>query len=184
MLRIRTTFTGTTGAPWLNTAYFLNPLNTQAEADAAVAAVAAFWGAVDARMNVAISWTTDPSVAILTTAGEQTGAWSTVPATGAGASATELLPPANQILVRLRTNTFVNGREIRGRWFIPGNTEADATAGLVTGAAITAVNLAAANLVADAASSWAVWSRATTTATAVVTGTAWNQFAVLRSRRD
>ena len=184
MLRARTTFTGTTGAPWLSTMYFIAATENQAAADAVIAAVGAFWGAVDARLGTAIQWTTDPSVAVLDLDGTQTGAFATTPQVGTGASATELMPPANQILLRLRTNLFVGGREIRGRIFVPGNTEADATAGLVASAAQTAVNVAAAALIADANTIWAVWSPTNATATAVVSATAWSQWAVLRSRRD
>lgn len=184
MLRVRTTFTGTTGAPWLSTAYFLPVADNQAAADASVAAIGAFWGAVDARMGLAIQWTTDPAVAVMDLLGEQTGAFTTTPVGGTGASATELLPPANQVLLRLYSNVFVSGRQLRGRWFLPGNTESDATAGLVAPAAVTAVNLAAANLIADANSVWALWSPTHGTATAVVSAATWSQFAVLRSRRD
>ena len=186
MLRVRTTFTGSTGSPWLSTAYFLGsfPDPTQADADAAVAAVGAFWGAVDSRMNTAIQWTTDPSVAVMDLDGQQTGAFGTTSQSGTGASASDLLPQATQALLRLRTNVFSAGREIRGRWFIPGLTEAEATAGNVTAAAATVFNVAAAALIATAGAEWCVWSRTQTTAAAVVTANTWTQFAVLRSRRD
>ena len=186
ILRVRTVFVGVTGSPWLSTLWFAGATAspTQAEADAAVAAAGAFWGAVDANMSNLVTWSTEPSVGVIDLSGVQTGAYTTTPQTGTGASAGSLLPFAVQGLIRTLTGSFVGGRQIRGRIFVPGLTELQTGAGVMDSATITAFNLAISNLIADVNSSLVVFSRVNNAVSTVIAGSTWNQLAVLRSRRD
>lgn len=197
MLRVETIFTGPAGSPWLSVMYFSG--TDQAGADQAVADVGAFWGAVDAGMSSAVSWSTNPDVQVLDAAtGALTDAFSTTPQAGSGASAGDMLPTAAQALLRWRTSGIVNGRIVRGRTNVPGVTEAFAAAGRPIAAYITTLNTAAAALLAGA-SIFQVWSRPHVqdfddsptspptragSAHVVTSGSAWSEFAVQRSRRD
>lgn len=196
-LEVITTFTGPAGTPWLSAMYFAG--SAQADADAAVAAVGAFWGAVDAGMSSTVSWATNPDVQHIDEAdGELVATFSTTPQTGSGASAGDMLPSAAQALVRWRTAGIVNGRTVRGRTNVPGVTEAFSAAGRPISAYLTTLNAAAAALVADPAI-FVIWSRPHTqdfdesptspptrpgSNHTVTSGSAWSEFAVQRSRRD
>lgn len=197
MLRVETIFTGPPGSPWLSAMYFAG--STQAAADQAVLDVGAFWGAVDAGMSTSVSWSTQPDVEMIDTeSGDLEFVFGTTPQTGSGASAGDMLPTAAQALVRWRTGGIVNGRTVRGRTNVPGVTEAFAAAGRPIAAYLSTLNTAAAALIA-APSVFEIWSRPHTqdfeesptspptrvgTEHAVSSGSAWQDFAVQRSRRD
>jgi len=183
VFRVRTIFTGPAGAPWLNTLYF-----DEAGGSAQQAATAAgtYWGAVDALMSTAVSWSTEADVVqVNADTGAATGVVSTTPVTGAGADGFEMLPRASQVLVRLLTGVYNDGRQIRGRIFVPGLTRSSlTTGGIVNGASGVTIGNAAAALVADANSALLVWSRSALQDHPVVATSVWAQFASLRSRRD
>lgn len=186
MLRVRTTITGVTGSPWLSTSYFLGAADapTQGEATAASGKVGTFWGSVDNVMNDDIDWATEPDVAVVEETGEQTGSFVTTPSVGSGLASDSILPFATQALVRLFTGAFIGGRQLRGRLFIPGLTEAGSTDGVLSPGTSTTILNAANALASPTAPRLAVWSRVNATAVAVGTASVWAQFAVLRSRRD
>jgi len=176
-------FLGITGAPWLNTLYFAAP-GDQSGADQAVAATGAFWGAVDNFMNSAVTWSTQPEVAYIDpVSGDTTGVLQTAVQSGTGSLAIDVLPPATQAVCRLRTGVFIGGREIRGRIYIPGLTEAGSTAGNVTAATATSIQTALTTLLA-APRQPVIWSRKNGQDRVIVAASVWNQFGVLRSRRD
>ena len=182
MYRIRTEFSGMQGAPWLSTMFFQEGGGT---AQQAVTAVGVFWGAVDARIDTEVNWTTLADVeTVEQTTGDVTAVTSTTPATGTGGEATSSLPPATQGLVRWRTGQYIAGREVRGRTFIPGLVIGTDDNGQVISTYMTTVNNAAAALIADANSALTIWSRANNLERVVTSGTMWAQYAVLRSRRD
>lgn len=182
MYRVRTTFTGVTGSPWVSTAFFSEAGGTSQQA---ATAVGAFWAAVDSLMEVSVSWTTLADVELVdAVTGQVTGVESTTPLTGGGVAATTGLPVATQGLVRWRTGSYHNGRENRGRWFIPGLATASNTDGQPSSTMLSTVNTAAATLITDGNSVFQIWSRANAHADNVTAGSCWSQFAVLRSRRD
>ena len=186
LYRVRTGITGVTGSPWLSTSFFLTAgaSGTQVEADAAVAKVGTFWSVVDGSMHTSLTWSTEAQVAELTLGGTLVGGWATTPATGTGATGGDILPFATQELMRLLTGSFLNGRQLRGRIFIPGLTETASVAG-VPAVATLAAHVAAANTMAAATDPrLAVWSRVNAAASAVASVTGLTQWAVLRSRRD
>jgi len=186
MLRVRTVFTGITGSPWVNTLNFGGPAQTgnQTDADAAVAATGVFWSAVDAHMNTAVQWTTLPDVLFLGDDGIAAAAYATTPQTGSGGAADSILPLTSQALVRTLTSVFIGGRQIRGRIFVPGLTEAANLTGQLVAGVQSAIATAAQTLNSVATPPLAVWSKANGTVTPVSAVSVWSQFAVLRSRRD
>ena len=184
MLRVRTTFTGVSGAPWVHVSYWTGA-DTGAGAIAANSAIGAFWGAVDNLMNTSIAWTTDPIVAQMDpTNGLRTANFTVTPVTGAGGNVSDLLPLATQGLVQLLTGTFLAGREVRGKINVPGLCEDDSTLARLTAAAQTTIATAANTLNSATSPDLAVWSRKNGTAIAVTATNVVTQFAIRRSRRD
>lgn len=183
MYRVRTTFTGVTGTPYLNTLYFFASGGT---AQQAATAAGNFWGTVDNNMVNTVSWTTDSEVPTIDPAtGEITLLTAVTPVTGVGTLSGAQLPLVTQGLVRWRTGAFAGCREIRGRTFIPGLSElGNNTNGTPESTLVSAVNTAASALISDASSTFAVYSRKLGNETAVVSGSCWTQWASLRSRRD
>jgi hypothetical protein len=171
------------GGPYLATHYW-GGTDSQAEADAAVAAVGAFWGAVDNVMDSQITWATEPEVAILGVDGVVTGSLTTTPQTGSGAIASDSMPLASQALVRWFTPNFIGGRRLRGRTFIPGITTAGNTNGRLASATSTTIGTAATTLANVATPLLVVWSRIHGVAHPVSSASVWAEFASLRSRRD
>lgn len=102
-----------------------------------------------------------------------------------GSSASPLLPKANQFLIRWRTGNFVGGREVRGKTFLPLPSETASTdAGLVEAATLVALSGRAGQLISNADTVFVVWSRKNGLWWAASNGSCWEQFAILRSRRD
>jgi len=180
--RIRTTFTGGPGGPYLSTFYF-NVVGGLTAANAN-AATGTFWNAIKAHIHPSISFATEAEVAEVDIAtGQVTGIVAVTPVTGTGTGSGELLPSATQGLLRWRTGTFVAGREVRGRTFIPGGLESESGSGVPAAGYITAINTAAAALIADANSDLMVYSKKNRDAVPALSGSTWSQWAVLRSRR-
>lgn len=182
MYRINTTLTGIPGAPYYNRLYFQLVAGT---AQDALDATVAFWTAVDNLFANDLTWTVDGQVEEVESAtGNITDITAGTGGTGSGADATSYLPQINQMLVRLRTGVFFNGREVRGRIFIPGATEAASADGILDSAWVTTMNSALATLVGDADSALMVYSPTHASGAPVTAATVWTQFASLRSRRD
>jgi hypothetical protein len=105
----------------------------------------------------------------------------------AGASANDCITQASQMLVQWRTGQYLNGREVRGRTFVPGVTENYSTSGELAPAVLASLP---ANLDAFINASGAVpviWHRpgphGAGSAVPIALGTLWTEFAVLRGRR-
>jgi hypothetical protein len=186
--RIRVAFTGVSGTPWVATHYFNEAAGT---AQAAANAVGVFWGTVDNQMNNLVNWATEADVALIDIpTGALTSVQSTTPQTGTGASATGKMALVAQGLLRWRTNSVVNGRNLRGRTFIPGLVTSVSNDGQVAVANQTSINGAGNALIADASSDLVIWHRPTESAPAsgvagsATVATMWTQFAELRTRRD
>lgn len=180
-LRLRTTWAGIGGTPFMSTMYFAG--ETQTAADEAASAVSAFWGAVDNLIDSGLAWTLVREVVQLDLAtGLPEAMYTVAAATGTGSVSGNQVPFASQAIIRWRTGTFLGGRELRGRTFIPG-LQGGSADGTVPSATITAFETAAAALIADADSEMVIWSRTKQAQAPVASGTCWNQFGVLRSRR-
>lgn len=190
--------TGLPGAPYYSNLYF-GLVTTQAEAQACVDDVVAFWTAQGPSIGVGLLMTVEPEVALLDeTNGDLTGVFTTVSAPVGGGAAGDRLPPSDQGLGRLLTSTFVAGRRVRGRIFMPAMMEANSVLGAPIAGYVTSLNTALQNLLASVNSLLVVWARpyagdptavppkpARLGSFAIVTGVgAAPYWAVLRSRRD
>lgn len=104
------------------------------------------------------------------------------PAAGV-AGATDVGSKASQALIRFRTSTYVNGRRLQGRMFVPAVKKTAITPnGDLAGAYVTAINTAGATLLA--ANQGVVWSRTHGSQALWTSVSATSTLAVLRSRRD
>jgi hypothetical protein len=147
MMRVLTKFSGF-GPSWVNVTNWLGSPEDSTAAQAAVTAIGAFWNSVDAVRSSGSVWTTDPVVTVFDDSnGQTTGTHTTTPVTGTGDVGGDPMPLQDQLVVHLRTGTYVAGREIRGRIFIPALTEnANTTGGVPLAATITTVLNAATTL--------------------------------------
>lgn len=186
MLRVDTEWSGVPGTPYYTSLHFLG--STEEEASAAHAAVVALWDAVDTRWRHDLVATVLPEVSVVDEASGDTTATfleTAVPRPGGTNGARQ--PLVCQGLVRLRTGTYVGGREIRGKVFMPGTLDQDDTDGIPSTSYRTSLDAGFGALVSSAAGlgiPLVVYSP-TNGQAGVVTGVStWNQWAILRSRRD
>jgi len=151
----------------------------------AVADTLTFWTNLKNVIDNSLLFTIEAEVAIVSEGtGQVTGIVGTAGGAVAGDDAGDPAPWATQGLIRWRTGTFIAGREVRGRTFIPGVTEARANGGVPDASyksnCVTAINA----LIGSTNSTLVSWSRKNGDSAPVIAGSPWEQFAVLRSRRD
>jgi len=194
-MRVRTVFTGVAGAPFYNNLYFDAP-DTLAGAQGAVDLVDTAWTTLTSIMAGSLFGTTEADVPVIDIpSGQMIGSYATSPGVIDPTSAAEPLPWATQGLVRLSTADFINGRQVRGRIYVPGLTEASQSTGQPNSSTIASLANMAAVLVASTAADLFIYSRPHPdpddpdvtidgVASLVTGGSGWDQFAVLRSRRD
>lgn len=186
MLRTTTRFIGMTGAPYYNQLFFGG--STVGEAQAAADAARLFWGNCANGMSTLLEGQVLPEVVDIDPAtGQQIDAFNTTTSIIDGFAAGETLPPANQGLVRFTTSTFVNGRRLRGRVFIPGPTEAMSSGQQPTATYLGYLTDAIDDLITASgpAGDLVIYSRTHLTAGVVTGGTGWGSgWGILRSRRD
>lgn len=188
LYRVRTGIVGFGGGPFLSTNFFDAAAGTATQA---ADAVRAFWAGLASLMTTGVLVQVEPEVAQLDTA---TGALTAIlPVTEAvvtGTSSGDPLPAAAQALVRWGTGTFLNGRQLKGRTFIPTLTELANTNTRVNAAALSTIATQAQNLMTAANTDLVVWHRPTVALPSsgsfglVTTHSTWDDWAVLRSRRD
>lgn len=197
IVRVRTAWTGLVQGGGLSTHYFTQVVGTDAEDLQAV--VQTFWGTCAPQITNECSFRVLGEMDVIDeTTGELIETMSTIDgATTAGTSTEDNQPPATQTLLRLRTGAVVAGRRLQGRLFIPGpprNGTGD-TLTPTTASRAAYQNAAAALITATTGiGPWVVWSRPVSdnptvpdrpgTTAAVVNGSVWDKYAVLRSRRD
>jgi len=160
MYRVTTTFTGPAVAGGgITRTYFLP--SAGAPSDSA-GAMTAFW--TGARVAIR----TDTVISVLPTVetiDEETGDITAVEAvTGStqnGLDDSTYMPPQVQGVLQLRTGDYVDGREVRGRIYIPSLGAASWTGGNWAGTKRTAIEAAAATLLAGGSDDWqlVVWQR-------------------------
>ncbi|MCZ6914750.1 MAG: hypothetical protein O7C59_10075, partial [Rickettsia endosymbiont of Ixodes persulcatus] len=159
---------------------------TSGEATAAANAVRAYWEAMKGFLAAPNTITVQPDVPSVDVAtGSIIENFVTTTVAVSATVATEPLPFANQALVQLRTGDYVGGRELRGRWFIPGQLESGSTNGRLTAAWRSALLSQTATFLtaASAGGGIVVWSPTHGVASNVNAHGVWDEFAVLRSRR-
>jgi len=196
--RVRTVFTGVAGAPFYNNLYFggiADVINPQDCVDAVDVA----WTTLTTIMNINLIGAIEAEVPIIEdTTGEIQSVVSTTGGVVDPTSAAEPLPTATQGLVRLSTNTFVDGRRLRGRVFVPGLTEGSQDAGVPNASTIASLANFGQTILDDSSVNLVIFRRPRPadpdaippveardgTSASVASSTGWGQFAVLRSRRD
>jgi len=185
MMRVTNELTGVPGGPYYSVQHYGG--DTSGEAQPAADSSRDFWfqlqNFLDSRMSLSpLSEVeqVDPATGLITAVHTV----STLGFTFAGAG--EALPTVTQALLRLRTGDYVNGREVRGRKFIPGVLESSTTAGRPSVALLNAINGAwdASIPEAEAAGEHVVYSETHHEAHFVTSRSTWTEFAILRSRRD
>lgn len=181
MLRVRTVFTGVAGSPWYSNLYFDTDDGT---AEGAHESVTSMWQGVKALISNGVSWRVEGEVAVLQPSGEITGLRSLTTTTGQGTGTGDILPPANQMLVQMRTAGYAGGRNVRGRCFIPGMLEGATTSGRPDTNARNIVASAFTSELIQGSPGFSVWSRKNAALYAVTNVNVWTEYAVLRSRRD
>lgn len=183
LYRVRIIWGGSAAAGGgLSTFYF----DTNADSvQQAATAVTTFLAGSEDRRSTAATWTLDNSVDWINDAnGELQGTAAVTAANGVGTIATDIMPSANQGLLRLLTGVVVGGRFLRGRVFLPGTCESDNSGGAPTSTYRTDYDTLAAAMIADANTEWRVWSSTHGTSSPVTAANTWTSWAVLRSRRD
>lgn len=182
MIRVRTEMNGAPGTPYLSTMFFDAPDLTTA--DDAQSAVHDFWDGLKGLISAGLTMLVLPEVDLVDPATGNVLETSSTPTTLITSTGNATLPAATQGLIRWRTGVFVAGREVRGRTFVPRLANDAQLNGVPSTAFITAGNTEGAQLIAAPGPNFCVWSRSTGTVAVVSSASTWNQFAVLRSRRD
>lgn len=180
MKRIRTSFTGVAGAPYLSTMFF----GDSSTAQDCVDHVSDFWGVMADLIVTDCAYSVDPFVATVDPiTGEITGAETVTGSNGQGTAGGEMMAPADQILVRWGSGSYIGGRELRGRTFIPALTQSANADGVVEPTTLPGHTTDLETWL-GAGPPLLLWSRANAETRVAASVVIWNQFAVLRSRRD
>lgn len=182
LYRVRTAITGGPGGGEVNTLFFDATVGTPQDA---ASAASGFWSAAAAVMHNSFTATTEPTVyTVDDTNGQAVAATSTTSTPHTGSEATDFLPGNVNAVIRAHTGSFIAGRELVGKIWVPGPTEGDNTTGLPSSAYRAILDAATSALVSFTSAQWVVFSRKHQTFAPVTSGTAWNQWGTLRSRRS
>lgn len=192
--RVRTVWTGVATGPAYNSLYFTG-VNSIATANQAIAAVDTFWTNIGGLIATGGNAIIEGDVTMIEdTTGEAQQVYAGTPGAATSSAAGDRLPLANQGLIRCPTVSFVGGRQVVGRVFVPAPTETDSTNGLPTLLYQNALATHANALSVTSTVTWVIWSRpreatedlparaGSSHAVDVCTGAPY--WAVLRSRRD
>lgn len=157
---------GFSGAPAFNVWEFASDdfvSMTNAEADAALAAVRAFYDAIKANFTTSQTWTVQPNPKQLDAAdGSLLGTvGTTTPAVVTGTTAATLGPQQVAILVRQSASTAINNRIVKGRKYLGPFQSAVTVNNVPQGATLTGINTALATLLAAGGAAWepVIWAR-------------------------
>lgn len=185
MARVRVLWTGVPGTPYYSNFYF-GPVGAEYDTTIVHDAVGDAINLLRPVFVNLLTATVESEVLLIeSTTGDAVGADA-----GAGnlsytgQSTGDLLPLATQVLVRLGTGQFVNGRRVGGRVNVPGITEPSSTAGRPNADLLDAAEAAFTPMTTGLEAPWVVWSRKNGTIHPVVNVSTWGEFSVLRSRRD
>jgi hypothetical protein len=182
MFRYRTLLTGPQGSPWLSTLYCDGSLGTVAQ-DVADAS-SAFWEQIKVKMVNDVTITGDSVVDTLDpSTGETTDQEAVTPWTKTGSDTTDPLPWQTQGVIHWNTGTFVGGRQVRGKIFVPGLAAQQGSGGVPSSGCKTAL-LAAGNAYRLYDVAPCVWSRKHHQTYSIASVTVDQNWAFLASRRD
>jgi hypothetical protein len=179
--RVRTEWTGLPGGPALTTTYFPLGASTQQAIDA----MDAFWTSLQSRIANDAAWTVQADVEEIDPAtGNIVAVTSGTTNGGNGSDTGGMLPNGTNGLLNLRTGVYLNGREVRGKLYVPAPTTAQLSDG-VPAATYSSALVTAYNALLSAASIAFiyVYSPRNATAVQVTAATPSTNFARLRSRQ-
>ena len=164
--------------------HFAPPEDDSASAEAAADAATLYLQGVDNFLsNAQLAHVNNEVLVIDESSGQTTGVFTTSQPNITGADTANALPNACMILQQWRTGVFFDGREIRGRTFIPGCTETSSdAAGNLSTAAAAGINTAASALLSS--TQFGIYSPLRGVFTEASLSSVWTEFAILRSRRD
>lgn len=183
MLRVQTVFTGVTGSPYYNRVYFDG--FTMGDAAACHARVAGFWDAIKGYIAGGVQIAIEGDVEVVDVSnGQVTAVHNVTPATYNSSASGQALPWATQGLLRLRTGSWVNGREVRGRIFIPSPAELHSDSNGPVAGYRNAVQSAVNSILQPGSNALIIWSPTHGLIRPVQSWQVWTEWAVLRSRRD
>lgn len=160
MFRVTTTFAGPYVVGGGITRTYFMP-SSGAESDAA-GAMLAFWTGARAVIRTDTTITVLPAVETIDPAnGEITGVAAVTGGSVAGLDDSSALPPQTQGVCQLRTGGYVDGREVRGRIYLPAMGAGSWSNGNFAAGRRTLIESAAATLLAGGTSDWqlVVWQR-------------------------
>jgi hypothetical protein len=183
MYRLRTTWTGTPGAPLVSTHYFSSTV-LQSSPTGCADALQDFWQTLHDRITNKLTWQVEPNVE---TIGED-GALQDMSSVGSsrqgiGGDTNTVLPFQVQGLIRWHTGDYNGGRELAGRTFVPGPTINSCVNGLPNSDYTGVLSNAAQGLIDDS-DELVIWSRKRGDSKPVTAQSPWAKFADLRTRRD
>ena len=177
--RVSTVIDGFSGSPYFSQMYFDAATGSP---QTKVTGVKAFWNGVAPYLMSASRGTVSGEVdTIDPTTGQIVAQTTVLDEAFDGLMVDEPLPHATQALLRFTTGVWVNGRQLRGKCFIPALTENSSEGGRPVPAVRTAIASAAGELT-DV--NLVVYSRTHRVWQPVSGISVWELFAVLRSRRD
>jgi hypothetical protein len=182
MWRVTRVATGVGGAPYYLTGYFDTSVGT---AQQAADAWANLLGTTSTIYRTGLVYAPISSVQeIDAPTGNLVGLSAVTVAGITFAGGTDPLPPSTQLLLQWHTGQYNGGREYRGRTNIPGLMASGMVAGAPSSTITSSFQTRVTALLALSSAKLLVYSRKDGQAAVVTTGTVWNQYAVLRSRRD
>lgn len=180
MKRVRANWIGVPGSPYVTNMYF----GDSADAQECVDHFGEFLVIISAIVVNEAAWSIEPDVATVDpVTGDVTASVTVDGVNGQGVSTEEILPPSQQVLIRWNTGAYISGRQLRGRTFVPalgddvnvsGNVDPTYRTSLIT----TITTWLGAGPVP------LIWSKANAETRQVLSVDVWEQFAILRSRRD
>jgi len=181
--RVRTALAGGSGAAQVSTMFFSSAASETAQ-DAATA-VHDFWDDIKDVLYSGYTATVESDVYLIDQAtGEPTGTVGVTVAAITCTGASDPLPWATQGLVRWTTGTFIGGRQVRGRTFLPGTLESCNTLGVPNSVYTGVVNPALATFLGTTGVTPVIYSRKNHSAWPIINANLWTKWAELRSRRD
>ena len=179
--RAQTVLTGVAGS-----SYYSNLFWDLSHSDEQVVALTAeFWEIIDQFMVNEVTWQVSGVVQVIDdVTGSVVGAAVTDAVSGTGEASGEMLPAATQALVKWRTGVYTAGREIRGRTFLPALDQFMNVEGILDPIVRAQLSDELATWLGGLAATPLIWSRTHGESWPVGAAEVWEQFAVLRSRRD
>lgn len=183
MYRVGITWDGETGGPWYSQMFFDAAAST---AQQAADAVGTWLASVKAYQGTQVTYSTGTVVETIDVATGQPVALNPVTAhTGTGSGGTsDTVPVGTQIVCQWRTGVFLNGREVRGRTFVPGAPYTINVLGVLDSTVQNLIAGYGATLISSTPSVFCIYSRKKRQAEVVATSSVWGKFGLVRSRRD